>query len=250
MQDKKVILITGSSKGIGAGLAGCLVRDGHSVIINHHRSTPESLKIVNRLNTGPGTGQAELIPADVTRREDVRRMFDQAVEAFGQVDVLINNAGRNIDRPFLEMSEDDWREVIDINLTGTFLCCREFASRYQGESGHIINMGATTAFRGRKNGANYCSAKAGVITLTKCLALELAPRILVNCLVPGWVDTEELRTRYRLDLPENLDPVLEGIPLQRLGTAGDIYAVVNFLVSASTYITGQNFFINGGWYTG
>jgi acetoacetyl-CoA reductase/3-oxoacyl-[acyl-carrier protein] reductase len=111
---------------------------------------------------------------------------------------LINNAGLNIDDSFLNMTDEKWKKVIDTNLTGTFICSQEFAFHFKGEKGHIINFGASTGIKGRKNGVNYCSDKAGVITLTRCLALELAPKIRVNCIIPGLIDTEEVMTRYNL----------------------------------------------------
>lgn len=131
-------------------------------------------------------------------------------------------------------------------LTGTFHCCQEFAARYRGESGHIINIGASTGIRGRKNGANYCAAKAGVINLTRCLAMELAPRICVNCVVPGYHDTEEVMTRYNLRDPVGYSKVVDTIPMGRLGTVEDLFRTVRFLVEDATYITGQNLFVNGG----
>lgn len=131
-------------------------------------------------------------------------------------------------------------------LTGTFHCSQEFAARYRGDAGHIINIAASTGIKGRKNGANYCSAKAGVITLTKCLAMELAPRICVNCVVPGYHDTEEVMTRFNLRDPAGYRKVVDTIPMGRLGTAEDLFRAVRFLVEEASYITGQNFFVNGG----
>jgi acetoacetyl-CoA reductase/3-oxoacyl-[acyl-carrier protein] reductase len=175
-------------------------------------------------------------------------MFDEARERFGGVDVLVNNAGVNRDGPFLAMSDEDWRVVLDSVLTGTFICSQEYARRYTGPEGHIVNLGATTGVTGRKNGANYCSAKAGVLTLTKCLALELAPRIRVNCVTPGHVKTEELVERFALDCPENLERALGSIPLGRLGRPEEVCQLVLFLVRQSGYVTGQNFIVDGGMF--
>ena len=131
-------------------------------------------------------------------------------------------------------------------LTGTFLCAQQFARRYCGDSGHVINIGALTAITGRKNGANYCAARAGVLTLTKCLALELAPRIRVNCVIPGLIQTEEVNERYHLDDPDKARTFLGQIPLGQFGTPEDIFRMIYFLVNDSTYITGQNFQVDGG----
>ena len=246
MQDRHVILITGSSRGVGAALAARFAQRGFHAVINYSESTQEAQTLQARLEKQVGEGRILSIQADVSKRSDVRGMFDTIVKTFGKIDVLVNNAGLNLDGPFLEMTDEQWDRVISINLTGTFLCSQEFALHFNSEHGHIINVGASTGFRGRKNGANYCSSKAGVITLTKCLALELAPNICVNCIIPGYIDTEELRTRYHLDDQEQHDSIVSRIPLGRLGISDDIGRIVTFIVEESSYITGQNFFINGG----
>jgi acetoacetyl-CoA reductase/3-oxoacyl-[acyl-carrier protein] reductase len=175
-------------------------------------------------------------------------MFDQACQAFGKVDVLVNNAGTNLDRAFLAMSDEDWDGVIDTILKGTFICSQEYARRYAGSAGSIINIGAVTALKGRPNGANYCSARAGVLALTKCLAQELAPRIRVNTVTPGRIDTEELRGRYQLADAKNKSRLEQEVPLQRLGTPDEVAEMILYLASAGQYITGQNFLVDGGLY--
>jgi len=125
-----------------------------------------------------------------------------------------------------------------------------FVFHFKGENGHIINIGASTGIRGRKNGVNYCSAKAGVITLMKCLALELSPKIRVNCIIPGLINTEEVMTRYNLYDKNNFDNKVNSIPLQGIGTPEDIFKVAYFIINEDAYINGQNIFINGGDYTG
>ncbi len=246
MSDSKVILITGSSRGIGAELLRGFAGQGFQVILNYSRAESEAETLQREVSASGGT--VLKVQADVSDRTQVRAMFDRAEQEFGPVGILINNASLNLDGPFLTMDDEQWRRVLDVNLTGTFICSQEYALRFKGEDGQIINLGASTGLSGRKNGANYCSAKAGVITLTKCLALELAPRIKVNCVIPGYIDTEEVITRYRLDDRETRERLLQSIPLGRLGTTGDVFRTVNFLVNEATYITGQNFFINGGNY--
>jgi acetoacetyl-CoA reductase/3-oxoacyl-[acyl-carrier protein] reductase len=176
----------------------------------------------------------------------VQALFDQIYQAWGRLDVLINNAGLNRDKAFLEMSDEEWETVIATILTGTFMCSQEFARRFSGDSGNIINIGAVTAIKGRKNGVNYCSARAGVVTLTKCIALELAPRIRVNTVTPGRIDTEELRTRYQLDEATKRARYEQEVPLARLGKPEDVAAMILFLVKTGQYVTGQNFFVDGG----
>jgi NAD(P)-dependent dehydrogenase (short-subunit alcohol dehydrogenase family) len=218
------------------------------VVIHYRTSEAQARAVHEQVTARHGTDTAMVAQADVSDRADVRRLFDAARQRFGGVDVLVNNAGLNKDGPFLDMSDEDWRVVLDSVLTGTFMCSQEYARRYTGPEGHIVNLGATTGASGRKNGANYCSAKAGVLTLTKCLALELAPRIRVNCVTPGHVKTEELVERFGLDRPENLERELRAIPLGRLGRPEEACRLVLFLVGQSGYVTGQNFIVDGGMF--
>jgi len=241
-KSKRVILITGASRGIGASLAEHFALRGDRVILNYRSSADAAAALRDRL--GPESVLA--VKADVSRRLQVRRMFDSAQEAFGGVDVLIHMAGVNRDAPFGEMTDAAWHEVVSVILTGTFICAQEFALRFKGGNGHIITVGSLSAVRGRKNGANYCSARAGVLALTKCLAQELAPRIRVNCVTPGYIGTDEVMTRYRLREKESLARVLDTIPLGRLGAPADVVRMMDFLVRESSYVTGQNFFVDGG----
>ncbi len=246
--EKKVVLVTGSSRGIGAALARSFAEKGCCVAINYLKSERAASELRQAINTRCGADAALAIRADVSRRTDVSQMFDQVYARFKRIDVLVNTAGLNMDKPFLEMTDEDWSTVLGTILTGTFICSQEFALRYQGEAGHIINIGAVTALRGRKNGVNYCSARAGILTLTKCLALELSPRIRVNCVTPGYINTEEVQLRYGLDKKENLERALAGIPMNRLGTTEDVFQVIDFIVNTSSYVTGQNYFVDGGSY--
>ena len=247
-EEKKVALITGSSGGIGAALARSFAEKDYCVCINYLKSEQAAVELQEAINAGCGVGTALAIRADVGCRSDVIQMFEQVVARFKRIDVLVNTAGLNIDKPFLEMTDGDWSMVLGTILTGTFICSQEFARRYLGEAGHIITIGAVTALRGRKNGANYCSARAGILTLTKCLALELAPRIRVNCVTPGYINTAEVIERYHLDEQENLERALSGIPMSRLGTPEDVFQIIDFIVNTSSYVTGQNFFVDGGSY--
>jgi acetoacetyl-CoA reductase/3-oxoacyl-[acyl-carrier protein] reductase len=246
MSDRKVALITGAARGIGAALAAAFADAGYRVVIHYRTSEAQARAVHEQVTARHGTDTALMVQADVSDRAGVRRMFDAARERFGGVDVLVNNAGLNKDGPFLAMSDEDWRLVLDAVLTGTFICSQEYARRYTGKEGHIVNLGAMTGVRGRKNGANYGSAKAGVLTLTRCLALELAPSIRVNCVTPGHVETEELVERFGLDRPENLARELRAIPLGRLGRPEEVCQLVLFLVTQSGYVTGQNFIVDGG----
>ena len=249
MPKEQVILITGSSRGIGAALATGFGRAGHRVVVNYAHAAAEAAALTASLALEVGD-RVMCVKADVGRRAEVRSMFDAVVERFGRVDALVNNAGLNRDGPFLGMADDDWDRVLATNLTGVFVCAQEFACRFKGSIGHILNVSASTAIQGRRNGANYCSAKAGVLALTKCLALELAPAIRVNWLVPGRINTAEVTERFHLHDPATYEAAIKAIPAGRLGTPEDVVRVARFLVEESDYITGQNFFVNGGNFMG
>jgi 3-oxoacyl-[acyl-carrier protein] reductase len=246
--DPKVVLITGAMSDIGRATATSFASAGYNVALNYRRNERQAREFSDWLVHTGQAPRAELFQSDIRNRQAVNAMFEQACQVFGKVDVLVNNAGINQDRAFLAMSGEEWDVVIDTILKGTFMCSQEYARRYTGSSGSIINIGAVTALKGRSNGANYCSARAGVLALTKCLALELAPRIRVNTVTPGRIDTEELRVRYHLEDVQNKARLEQELPLQRLGTPEEVADMILYLVSAGGYITGQNFLVDGGLY--
>lgn len=248
MENSKVILVTGSSRGIGADLVRNFAKRGFSVVINYSKSEKEANVIYREICQATDPRFVMLAKADVSKRTEVKAMFDEVVKYFGRIDALICNAGINIDGSFLQMSDEQWHRVIDANLTGMFICAQEFAFHYRGDIGHIITISASTGIQGRKNGCNYCSAKGGVFALTKCLALELAPIIRVNCVVPGRINTEELMTRLELHNKQNYDSLVSRIPLGRLGAPYEVFEVAEFIIESTSFITGQSFFINGGDY--
>ena len=245
--NKRTILVTGSSRGIGANLVENFAMNNYRVVINYSRSEKEATDLCKKLS-GIIDGKSILcIKADVGNRKDVINMFDEIYGSFGRLDVLVNNAGINRDKPFLDMSPDDWDSVLNTILTGSFNCSQEFAKRFEGDTGHIVNMGAVTAISGRKNGINYCTARAGILNFTHCLALELAPGICVNTITPGYINTEEVMHRRALHVKENHDNAVSRVPAGRLGTPDDIFKAVYFLVNDSSYITGQNIIVDGGY---
>ncbi len=246
MEESRVILVTGSSRGIGAALVTGFAHKGFRVVINYSKSDGEASRLYREICALANPNRVMLMKADVSVRTEVGQMFDRIVANFGRIDVLVNNAGINLDGPFLKMSDEQWRRVIDTILTGTFICSQEFAFHFRGEDGCIINIGANTGIRGRKNGSNYCSARAGVINFTKCLALELAPGIRVNCIIPGFIETEEVMTRYNLYDKDSYETTVHNIPMERLGTPEDVFKTAEFIVEKADYITGQNLFVNGG----
>ena len=244
--ENKVVLITGGLSDIGKATAQAFARAGYAVALNHRHKPKEADQLADSLRHDWNAPRSATIQADIRHRAEVQSMFEQAVQTFGRVDVLVNNAGINRDRPFTEMSDEEWDTVLSTVLNGTFMCSQEFARRYHGTEGNIINIGAVSAVKGRKNGANYCSARAGVLALTKCMALELAPNIRVNTVTPGRVDTEELRQRYQLDDEDKRRRYEQEVPMARLGEPAEVAAMILFLVETGKYVTGQNFFVDGG----
>ena len=243
---EKVVLITGALSDIGRVTAQAFAKTGYSVALNHRSKADDAARFAAELVCELGAPQVLPIQADIRVRAEVAAMFEQIYARFGRLDVLVNNAGINRDSAFLEMTDEEWETVNATVLKGTFMCSQEFARRYTGTSGSIINFGATTAITGRKNGANYCPARAGVLTLTKCMALELAPNIRVNTVTPGRIDTEEVRLRYRTDDPETRKSFERDVPLKRMGEPEDVASMILYLVESGKYITGQNMIVDGG----
>lgn len=192
-----------------------------------------------------------MVKADVSKPADAQHLIRRAVEAFGALDVLVNNAARVIDRPALEMTEDEWDRVVDTALKGAFLCSQQAARRMleQEEGGVILNIGASTGIRGRRNGVNTCASKAGLMIMTQCLALEWAPKIRVNTVVPGLTVTDETERRFELGDPEVRRLREESVPLQRLGMPEDVADAVMLLLSdQARFVTGQKLVVDGGQY--
>ena len=238
------ILITGASNGLGLALAEHFLSNGETVVINTRTLTTANLT-EKKIVSSKFKGEHLILPADVKNRKQVQDLFASACKRVGQIEVLINCAGINIDKSFMEMDDDSWDEVVNTHLKGTFISSQEFARQYEGQLGHIITLGAGCGVQGRLNGANFCSAKGGILALTKCMARELAPRIAVNCLTPSAVDTDEVVSRYHLNTQEGLEKVLSGIPMNRLGKRDDVIQMTESILSAK-FTTGSNFFVNGG----
>ncbi len=242
----KVALITGASQGIGAEMARRFHAAGATVILNHPdigttRADAEALAAT--LNASRPNG-AEVVAADVSAAAAVQGMM-QAVQArWGGIDFLINNAGILRDRTVAKMSLDDWQAVVDVNLTGVFLCCK-FGLEIMRDGGAIVGLGSISAFHGAFGQANYVAAKAGVQGLMRVVSREAARRgIRANAIAPGVVDTAMVAT-----IPEAVRAeMLKNIPLGRLGAPAEVANVALFLCSPlASYVTGQTLEVNGGW---
>ena len=247
--NNKTALVTGGGKGIGRAISLKLASQGYKVAVNYLSDFQSAEVTVEDIKARQGT--AMLVRADVSNSQDVVEMVKQVDVAYGGVDVLVNNAGINIDKPFLDMTEEEWDRVVDTNLKGAFLVSREVSRLMKAKQlqGNIINIGATTAIAGRKNGVNYCASKAGLLVMTRCLAKELAPDIRVNSVIPGFTRTGETIERFQLNTKEEYELSKRQIPLNRLGEPEEVAALVAFILSEEgAYINGQKFIIDGGEY--
>lgn len=234
-------VVTGGTRGIGLALSRRLVHLGYRTVALYRSDTQAARQAADAHGLS-------VVRADVADRHCVRQAARQILAEHGTPRVLVNNAGINIDRPFLELTASDWQRVLDTNLSGPFHLTQALApAMLAAGDGTVVNVGATTGIRPRADGVNYAAAKAGLLQLTKCLALELAPRIRVNCLIPGMTETEELITRFRLDEPQHRAAVLSEIPQRRIGSTDDIADALEYLVGPlSAYVTGQKLIVDGG----
>ena len=237
--EEKRVLITGGASGIGAATALRFKDEGASVVVLD-RDEQALAEFKNQHPNLSGT-----ILADVSDPEAVAEAFETLDELMGGLDVLINNAGISIRHPFMDITPEEWREVMDVNLNGVFYVAQQAARRMlAGEGGVVLNMGSTNGLRGYHYYADYNASKAGVIELTRSMALELAPMVRVNAVCPGYILTPMQKAEYT---PEMLQVCESKIPLERLGRPEDVAALFAFLASdEACFITGQHFVIDGG----
>jgi 3-oxoacyl-[acyl-carrier protein] reductase len=237
----KVAIVTGASRGIGKAAALALVTQGAKVVINYARSSDAAEATVKEI-TDAG-GEAIALQADVSKSAEVDHLIKTTLDKFGRIDVLVNNAGITKDTLLLRMKPEQWQAVIDLNLTGVFLCTKAVSkTMLKQRSGRIINIASVAGQMGNPGQANYSAAKAGVIGFTKTVAKELANRgITVNAVAPGFIETDMTH-----DLKS--DDIIKFIPLGRYGKPEEVAGTIRFLASdpAAAYITGQVFNVDGG----
>jgi 3-oxoacyl-[acyl-carrier protein] reductase len=237
----KVAIVTGASRGIGRAIAFSLATEGASVVVNYASSGNAADEVVKEIMAAGGSAFA--LGADVSKSEEVDNLIAETINKYGRIDVLVNNAGITRDTLLLRMKLEDWQAVIDLNLTGVFLCTRAVSKiMLKQKSGRIINIASVAGQMGNPGQTNYSAAKAGVIGMTKTVAKELASRgITVNAVAPGFIET---------DMTQDLkaEEILKFIPLARYGKPEEIAGMVRFLASdeAAAYITGQVFNVDGG----
>jgi 3-oxoacyl-[acyl-carrier protein] reductase len=242
----KVAIVTGSSRGVGKAVALAFAKEGARIIVNFSSSSRAADEVVAEIQ-GIGS-EAVAVQADVSRREGAARLAETAMDKFGQIDVLVNNAGFTRPAMMLKMTEDQWDEVIDIHLKGAFLCTQAAALQMkEAKSGKIINVTSVAGIVGTIGQVNYSAAKGGIISLTKSMARELAPHgICANVISLGIVATdmtEKIRTDEKLK-----EVYMNRILLKRFAEAQDISPAFVFLASdESSYITGQLLCVDGGY---
>ena len=237
--EKKNALVTGASGDIGRSIAIALHDAGAKVIISGTRLEPlEALK--SELGE-----RAHIILCDLSDKDEVRLMLSKTIETLGSIDILINNAGITQDNLFMRMSDDEWNNVINVNLSSTMQLCRGvLRGMMKSRWGRIVNISSVVGVTGNPGQANYAASKAGVIGMSKSLAYEVASRgITVNCVAPGFISsamTDKLNDKQK-------DSIISSIPSKRMGDSKDVAAAVSYLTSnEASYVTGQTLHVNGG----
>ncbi|MCP3902349.1 MAG: 3-oxoacyl-[acyl-carrier-protein] reductase [Planctomycetes bacterium] len=243
--DERVAIVTGASRGIGRAIAERLARDGRIVVLASR--TIETLEEVRGAITSDG-GAAEVRGCDVGDSDALSSMIEEVASTHGRLDILVNNAGMTRDGLLLRMSDDDFDDVLRVNLRSAFVACRAAARpMMRGRFGRIVNIGSVTGLMGNAGQANYAAAKAGLVGLTKTVAREFASKgVTANVVAPGFVDTEMLH-----GLPEShREEAAKNIPVRRFGTPEEIAHAVAFLTDDDAgYVTGQVIVVDGGLLT-
>ena len=241
----QVALVTGASKGLGRSMSMALAEAGADVVM----VARGPVKLAEAEKEVADMGVRTLaIAADVTVAEDVEKMVGKALAKFGKIDILVNNVGTYTGKPIVESTTEEWLDMINTNLTTTYLCCRTVGKHMiERKRGKVVNMAAAIGALGARNASAYCASKGGVIQLTRALAVEWAKYgITVNAIAPGTMETEI--TKKMLEDPKVRKAVEGKIPMKRIGYPSDLAGAVIFLsASGSDYITGQTMFVDGGF---
>ena len=242
----KVALVTGGSHGMGKATCLLLAEERAKVVVNYRSNAERADQVVSEIKDKYGT-EAIAVFADMSKEDDILAMFEKIDETFGRIDILINNAAYCPTCQVVDMTEDIWNYTLHVNLTGTFLCSREFVKRLldRQQPGRIVNISSQAAFRGSTTGhAPYDASKGGLVSFTVSLARELAQKnIVVNCVAPGLMDTEIMAPA----LKKNRQKYIDRVPIRRIGKPEEIARMVVFLAGkGSDYMTGATVDVSGG----
>jgi NAD(P)-dependent dehydrogenase (short-subunit alcohol dehydrogenase family) len=243
----KVALITGASRGIGRGIAEVFAEEGADVAVNYVASAQAAEDVAAWIR-GKGR-RAVTAKADVSKRAEVEAMFDQVWKELGPIDILVNNAGIETIVPFLDLTDEQWTRLVDVNLRGEWLCAQVFCRCVvaEGRKGNIVNIGSVQAGKVLPGRTHYAPTKLGLEALTRNMSAEMTPLgIRVNCVHPGLIDTD--MTAWVMKRADILPGILAQISLGRAGEPREIGKVVAFFASEeASYLTGQSIHVDGGW---
>lgn len=243
MFENKVVLVTGGSRGIGASLVKFLATKGYQVILNYNKSEEEAKKI--QIELQKQNIKIDIIKANVANKLEVSKLVKYIIERYNKIDVLINNAGISQEKLFLDITDDDWEHIMNINLNSVYFCSKEVLPyMLKRKEGCIINISSIWGETGASCEVAYSTTKAAINGFTKALAKEMGPsNIRINSIAPGIIDTDMNKNLSQ----EDITKIKEEIPLNKIGVPEDIAKCAKWLIE-DTYTTGQIININGGWY--
>ena len=239
---QKVVIVTGASRGIGREIAKGLAIKGYRVIANYNKSQKQIKELLHELKEKNLT--IDCFKSDVSKREEAKELVDFAIDKYGRIDILINNAGISQIKEFTQITDDDWNNMINVNLNSVFYMTQEASKNMiYNQNGCIINISSIWGLVGASCEVHYSVSKAGIDAMTRSLAKELGPsNIRVNSIAPGIIDTEMNNELTK----EEIQNIIEEIPLEKIGKTIDIEKCVEWLIN-DEYTTGQIISINGGW---
>ena len=253
--EDQTCIVTGSSDGIGEAVAKAMGMEGGNIVVNYHSSKEEAEEVAHWISTNSNCGSAIVVKCDVSKEDDVKNMFKQTIAEFGTVDVCVANAGMQLDHPLHEMPLKDWQRVIDVNLTGQFLCAKEAIIEFKRRGmrpevskslGKIIHMSSVHEVIPWAGHANYAASKGGLVMLMQTICQEYGPdKVRCNSIAPGAIKTDINKEVW--STKEGRDGMLKLIPYKQIGVPDDIGSVASWLATdESEYINGTTIFVDGG----